>query len=39
VRVAHALEQVGFGAIFATEDRLEGMDAFLGKRAAKFSGK
>jgi enoyl-CoA hydratase len=39
VRVAHALERVGFGAIFATEDRLEGMDAFLGKRAAKFSGK
>ncbi len=39
VRVAHALEQVAFGAIFATEDRAEGMDAFLGKRAAKFSGK
>jgi enoyl-CoA hydratase len=39
VRVAHALEQVGFGGVFATEDRLEGMDAFLGKRAAKFSGK
>ena len=39
VRVAHALEQVGFGSIFATEDRLEGMDAFLAKRVAKFSGK
>ncbi|MBM4385061.1 MAG: enoyl-CoA hydratase/isomerase family protein [Deltaproteobacteria bacterium] len=39
VRVAHALEQVGFGSIFATEDRLEGMDAFLGKRTASFSGK
>ena len=39
VRVAHALEQVAFGAIFATADRAEGMDAFLAKRAAKFSGK
>ena len=39
VRVAHALEQVAFGAIFATEDRVEGMDAFLAKRAAKFSGR
>jgi enoyl-CoA hydratase len=39
VRTAHALEQVAFGASFATEDRAEGMDAFLGKRAAKFSGR
>ena len=39
VRVAHALEQIAFGAIFATEDRAEGMDAFLTKRAAKFSGR
>ena len=39
VRVAHALEQVAFGAIFASEDRAEGMDAFLAKRAAKFSGR
>jgi enoyl-CoA hydratase/carnithine racemase len=39
VRVAHALEQVAFGASFATADRAEGMDAFLGKRAAKFSGR
>jgi enoyl-CoA hydratase/carnithine racemase len=39
VHVAHALEQVAFGAIFATADRAEGMDAFLSKRAAKFSGK
>lgn len=39
VRVAHALEQVAFGASFATEDRAEGMDAFLAKRAAKFSGR
>ncbi len=39
VRVAHALEQVAFGASFATEDRAEGMDAFLAKRPAKFSGR
>ncbi|HEU4428799.1 MAG TPA: enoyl-CoA hydratase-related protein [Myxococcota bacterium] len=39
VRVAHALEQTAFGAIFASEDRAEGMDAFLAKRAAKFSGR
>jgi enoyl-CoA hydratase len=39
VRVAHALEQVAFGASFATADRAEGMDAFLAKRPAKFGGK
>jgi enoyl-CoA hydratase len=39
VRVAHALEQTAFGAIFASEDRAEGMDAFLAKRTAKFSGR
>ena len=39
LRVAHVLEQVAFGASFATEDRGEGMDAFLGKRPAKFGGK
>ena len=36
--VANALEQSAFGAIFATEDRLEGMDAFLEKRDARFGG-
>jgi enoyl-CoA hydratase len=39
VRVAHALEQVAFGAIFASADRAEGMDAFLAKRTPKFSGR
>lgn len=39
VRVAHALEQQGFGAISSTEDRAEGMDAFLEKREAKFQGR
>ena len=39
VRVAHALERAAFGASFASEDHAEGMDAFLAKRAAKFSGR
>jgi enoyl-CoA hydratase len=39
VRLAHALEQTAFGLVFATADREEGMDAFLAKREAKFSGK
>ena len=39
VRVAHALEQAAFGAVFASEDRAEGMDAFLEKRGAKFEGR
>lgn len=38
-RVAHALEQEAFGGIFATEDRAEGMDAFLAKRDPKFGGR
>ncbi len=38
-RVAHAMEQESFGMIFATDDRAEGMDAFLEKRDAKFEGK
>jgi enoyl-CoA hydratase/carnithine racemase len=39
LRVAHALEQSAFGLVFASEDRAEGMDAFLGKRAPRFQGR
>jgi len=39
VRTAHALEQTAFGLVFASADREEGMDAFLGKREAKFEGR
>lgn len=39
VRVSHAMEQEAFGAIFASEDRAEGMDAFLAKRDPKFEGR
>jgi enoyl-CoA hydratase len=39
VRTAHALESAAFGAVFATRDREEGMDAFLAKRPAKFEGR
>jgi enoyl-CoA hydratase len=34
-----ALEQRAFGELFATSDQREGMAAFLGKRAAQFTGK
>ncbi len=37
--VAHTLEQAAFGIISASEDRNEGMDAFLGKRDPKFPGR
>lgn len=33
---ANALEQEAFGSLFATEDREEGLDAFLAKRAPRF---
>ena len=36
VRIAHSLEQQAFGLIFASEDRREGMDAFLEKRDPTF---
>lgn len=39
VRVAHALEQQAFGLVFASEDRAEGMDAFLARRPAAFRGR
>ncbi len=39
LRTAHALEQTAFGLVFASEDRAEGMDAFLAKRDARFQGK
>jgi len=39
VRAAHALEQSAFGLVFASEDRGEGMDAFLEKRDPKWSGR
>jgi len=38
-RVAHVMEQSAFGLAFASEDRKEGMAAFLEKRDPKFEGR
>jgi enoyl-CoA hydratase len=39
VRVAHALEQQAFSALFASADRDEGLAAFVEKREPRFQGK
>jgi 1,4-dihydroxy-2-naphthoyl-CoA synthase len=37
--VAGALERAAFGLVFSTDDRAEGMAAFLEKRDPKFEGR
>jgi len=38
-RVALTMEQTAFGLVFASEDRAEGIEAFLAKRDPKFQGR
>lgn len=38
LNVANAMEQLGFGLIFASKDHEEGISAFLEKRSASFDG-
>jgi enoyl-CoA hydratase len=38
-RVANTLEQTAFGLVFASQDREEGMTAFVEKRDPKFEGR
>ncbi|WP_071025446.1 enoyl-CoA hydratase-related protein [Peptoniphilus raoultii] len=39
IETAMEIERTSFGLLFSTEDQREGMNAFLNKKQAKFSGK
>jgi enoyl-CoA hydratase len=38
ISTTNALERIGFGLVFSTRDHLEGIHAFLEKRAASYEG-